>query len=145
MVAVLSSGFFYFLLGLISPQMALYPLLGMTSFTYALLMAYAIIYSERQLTFMLLFPMKAKYFCMLVAAIQLYMGLTSPAGASSLAHIVAMVGAFIFLKYKSMQAQGMSLESLQKQRHKDRMRSKLTIVKDGAQQGHDPKDPKYWQ
>jgi membrane associated rhomboid family serine protease len=77
LVAILTSGPFYFIIGSIFPSLGAYPLLGITSFTYGLLMAYAIIYSERQLTFMLLFPMKAKYFCMLLAAIQLYMGLTS--------------------------------------------------------------------
>jgi membrane associated rhomboid family serine protease len=51
------------------------PLMGITGFNYALLVAYAIIYSERQLMFMMIFPMKAKYFCLLLAGIQLYTGL----------------------------------------------------------------------
>lgn len=145
LVAVLTSGPFYMIIASVFPSLAAYPLMGVTSMTYALLMAYAIIYSERHLTFMLLFPMKAKYFCMLLAAIQLYMGLTAASGASSLAHLVAMGGAFIFLKYKSMKARGMTLESLKKQRHKEKMRSKLSIVKDDSVQKHDPDDPKYWQ
>lgn len=145
LVAILTSGPFYFIIGSIFPSLGAYPLLGLTSFTYALLMAYAIIYSERQLTFMLLFPMKAKYFCMLLAAIQLYMGLTSAAGAASLSHLVAMASAFGFLKYKSMKARGVSLESVRKQYHKEKMRSKLKIVKDDSEQKHDPQDPKYWQ
>ena len=145
LVAVLTSGPFYFIVGSVFPSMGAYPLMGLTSFTYALLMAYAIIYSERQLTFMLLFPMKAKYFCMLLAGIQLYMGLTSGAGATSLSHLVAMGGAFVFLQYKSLQARGINLETLKKQRHKEKMKSKLSIVKDEPKEHADPKDPKYWQ
>lgn len=145
LVAVLTSGPFYFLIGSIFPAMGAHPLMGLTSFTYALLMAYAIIYSERQLTFMLLFPMKAKYFCMLLAAIQLYMGLTSGSGASSLSHLVAMASAFVFLRYMSMKARGVSLDSIKRQRHKEKMKSKLSIVKDVPKDKADPQDPKYWQ
>lgn len=145
LVAILTSGPFYFIITSIFPSLGAYPLMGLTSFTYALLMAYAIIYSERQLTFMLLFPMKAKYFCMLLAGIQLYMGLTSGAGGSSLSHLVAMGGAFVFLQYKSMKARGVSLETLKKQRHKEKMKSKLSIVRDEPKDHADQKDPKYWQ
>ena len=145
LVAVLTSGPFYMIIGTVFPSLGAYPLMGLTSFTYALLMAYAIIYSERQLTFMLLFPMKAKYFCMLLAAIQLYMGLTSAAGAASLSHLVAMGSAFVFLNYKSMKARGVTLESIKKQQHKKKMRGKLHIVEDDSKQKADPDDPKYFQ
>lgn len=144
-VSVLTSGPVYLLIGALFPSLGAYPLMGLTSFTYALLMAYAIIYSERQLTFMLIFPMKAKYFCMLLAGIQLYMGLTSAAGAASLSHLAAMGSAFAFLKFKSMKARGVTLQSVRKQYHKEKMRSKLTIVKDDSEQKHDPQDPKFWQ
>ena len=128
------------------------PLMGVTGFGYALLVSYAIIYSERQLTFMLLFPMKAKYFCMLLAGIQLYMGFFSGSGAVSFAHLGSMIFAFLFLQYKSMKARGgsfsSSVESVQKKRHKDKMRGKLKIVEDDPKppkDQHDPKDPKFWQ
>lgn len=145
LVAILTSGPFYMIIASIFPSLGAYPLMGLTSFTYALLMAYAIIFSERQLTFMLLFPMKAKHFCMLLAGIQLYMGLTSQAGAASLSHLVAMGTAFVFLYYKSLKARGLTLESLRKQRHKDKMKGKLHIVPDDARQESDPNDPKYFQ
>jgi membrane associated rhomboid family serine protease len=130
------------------------PLMGITGFGYALLVSYAIIYSERQLTFMLLFPMKAKYFCLLLAGIQLYMGFFSGSGAVSFAHLGSMVFAFVFLQYKSMKARGGSLSSsinsAQKKHHKNKMRGKLKIVEDEPvdaprKEKHDPKDPKFWQ
>jgi len=128
------------------------PLMGITGFGYALLVSYAIIYSERQLTFMLLFPMKAKYFCMLLAGIQLYTGFFSGSGAVSFAYLGSMLFAFLFLQYKSMKARGgsfaNSVQSVQKKRHKDKMRGKLSIVEDESappKNQHDPKDPKFWQ
>jgi membrane associated rhomboid family serine protease len=122
------------------------PLMGITGFGYALLIAYAIIYSERQLTFMLIFPMKAKYFCMLLAGIQLYMGFFSGAGAVSFTHLASMLVAFFFLRYKSLVAQGINLKSMQQKRHKDKMRSKLKIVEDEVPKDKaDPDDPRYFQ
>lgn len=145
LVSIFTSGPIYFLISTVFPAMGAHPLMGLTSFTYALLMAYAIIYSERQLTFMLIFPMKAKYFCMLLAAIQLYMGLTSGAGATSLSHLSAMGGAFVYLQYMSLKARGVSLESIKRQRHKEKMKSKLSIVREEPKDKADPQDPKYWQ
>ena len=122
------------------------PLYGVTGFSYGLLVAYAMIYSERQLTFMLLFPMKAKYFCMLLAGIQLYMGFFSGSKVASLCQLAAMGFSYLFLKYKSMKAQGKSFSSFKDQRHKEKMKSKLRIVTDEEKKDKaDPKDPKFWQ
>ncbi len=141
LVSVLSVAGVYLLLSSVTSVVT--PLMGVTGFNYALLMAYAIIFSERQLMFMMIFPMKAKYFCMLLAAIQLYTGFTATSGAVSFSHLAAMLFAFVFLKYKSLQAKG---ANLQKEIHKKRMKSKLHIVKDEKPKDHhDPKDPKYWQ
>lgn len=64
---LLASSFFSGLayLALAGPMAAALPFFGMTGTSLALLMAYGIIYSERTMIFMFIFPMKAKYFCML--------------------------------------------------------------------------------
>jgi membrane associated rhomboid family serine protease len=125
------------------------PLMGITGFNYALLVAYAIIYSERQLMFMMIFPLKAKYFCMLLAGIQLYTGFFSGAGAVSFSHLAAMGFAFLFLKYKSAKSRGLSFSSVKQEMHKQKMKSKLRIVTDeepiAPKTKADPKDPKFWQ
>ena len=124
------------------------PLFGMTGVGYALLVAYALIYSERQLLFMFIFPLKAKYFCLLLAGIQLYMGVFSSQGALSLTHLMAMVFAFAYLKFKSLRARGVSMESIRKKHHKERMKSKLTLIKpeeEKDQQKADPSNPRFWQ
>lgn len=151
LVSVLSVVPIYLIL---SKTLGMYaPLMGITGFNYALLVAYAIIYSERQLMFMMIFPMKAKYFCMLLAGIQLYTGFFSGSGAVSFSHLAAMGFAFLFLKYRSAKARGMSLnsmrEDLYKKNHKKKMKSKLRIVSDEEpmpkRDKADPKDPRFWQ
>ena len=146
-VASLSAGLIYYVISLFASGLGYAPLMGLTGFTYALLMAYAIIYSERQLTFMLLFPMKAKYFCMLLAGIQLYMGIFSHGGRAAWAHLTSMGVAFLFLKYRSLKARG-GLKNWKQEQHKKNMRSKLSLVKDEGKEDQDkadPKNPRFWQ
>lgn len=122
------------------------PLFGMTGTNLALIMAYGIIYSERTMIFMFLFPMKAKYFCMILAAIEIYMGLFSSNSEAAWSHIAAMVSAFVFLKYLSLRARGVTLSSIKAEHHRNKMKSKLTLIKgDSKPEKPDPDDPKYWQ
>ena len=120
--------------------------MGLSGITYGLLLSYGIIYSDRMLTFMLIFPMKAKYFCMLLAGIQLYFSVFSQNSASSLSHLFAMVTAFAYLRYKSAKARGWSLGQVKREMAKNKMRHKLRIVpEERVPDKADPKDPKYWQ
>ena len=77
------------------------PLIGISGFAYGLIVAYGILYSDRQMLFMLIFPMKAKWFCALLGGILLYTGIFSPYAKASWAHLAAMVGAFAFLRYQA--------------------------------------------
>lgn len=71
---------------------------SLQGFTYGLLMAYGIIFRDRLLSFMMIFPMKAKYFCMLLVGIELYMGLfSSQYGHAAWGHLGAFLMASLFL------------------------------------------------
>ncbi len=132
---ILVVGVVYFLVSLINSDMTYVPLKGLTGVNFAMLVAYGLIFSERQLTFMLLFPMKAKYFCMLLAGIEVYMSLFSSYKYSAWAHLLAMVFGFTYLRYASMKSR---LGNLKKETHKKKMKSKLKLVKD------DEDEPKTW-
>ena len=145
-ISVISVAPVYLLLSIFTSSSA--PLMGITGFNYALLVAYAIIYAERQLTFMLIFPMKAKYFCLLLAGIQLYMGIFSQSGAISLSHLSAMLFGFFVLQFERMKGRGVRMGDVKNKMHKKRMKSKLRIVTDDEVAPKDkanPDDPKFWQ
>lgn len=145
-IAAFSSGIVYLLISAMFGGAFQYvPLQGLGGMIFALLIAYGIIFSERQLTFMLLFPMKAKYFCMILAAIELYMGLFSANGKASWAHLTAGAAGFLFLKWRSMQARGQRFGDLMPKSPKKKGRGKLRIVRDDEPKKADPQDPKYWQ
>ena len=75
------------------------PLVGASGATYGLLLAYGILFGERQIYFMMLFPMKAKYFVMIIGAVELVTLLDSGMGSqvANLAHLGGIAVGFAFL------------------------------------------------
>lgn len=110
-------------------------LVGLTGLNYALLISYAVLYPDRDMLLMMIFPVKARYFCLILAAIEFYFALSS-GGMSSWAHILSMGVAFILVKY---QTQPVVRKMLNPGPSKPKSKAKLSIVKD------DEKPPKYWQ
>lgn len=138
-IIVIGTAFFFLSLSFFTGNEGM-PLYGVTGMTYGMLLAYGIIYSERLMTFMLIFPMKAKYFCLLLVGIQLYMGVFTTQRYSALSHLMAMLIGFIYLRYKSYLAQR------NKEMPRKRMKNNagLYIVKEDQPKA-DPNNPKYWQ
>jgi membrane associated rhomboid family serine protease len=113
----------------------------MTGITFALLVAYSMVNSDRYLSFMMLFPMKAKYFCLLLGAVELYQIVFSPYGKSSWAHLFSMGFAMMYLMYFSAKARGTKIFNFGKGKKGTAKRGKLKLV--------DPNEveqekPKYW-
>lgn len=74
------------------------PLVGSSAGVYGLLVAYGIIYSERVLLFMMIFPMKAKHFVILLAAIEFISTVFySRSGIANAAHLGGMIAGFSYL------------------------------------------------
>ncbi|MCC7440359.1 MAG: rhomboid family intramembrane serine protease [Bdellovibrionales bacterium] len=79
------------------------PMVGASGAIYGLLMAYGLIYGERTLLFMLLFPMKAKYFIWILAGLEFMTSVFSPSGGlSSVAHLGGMAAGFGWLWVTAM-------------------------------------------
>lgn len=78
-----------------------FPLFGLNSVCYGLLGAYAIIYADRQFSFLMLFPMKAMWFCVLLGGIQLYSAIFSTYSKSAWAHLAGLIFGISFLRIKS--------------------------------------------
>jgi membrane associated rhomboid family serine protease len=100
LVCAFSAGIFYlavqaFLRG---SQASYIPMMGASGGVYGLLVAYGIIYSERVLLFMMVFPMKAKHFVILLAAIEFIATVFySGSGIANAAHLGGMAVGFAFL------------------------------------------------
>lgn len=101
-VSLLGAGFTFLVLAAFTGGTGLFafPLMGIAGIGYALCAAYALTYSERQLTFMLIFPMKAPWFCLIMIGILVYMSFMSAAGGSAIAQLGGMLFAYIFWRKK---------------------------------------------
>jgi len=74
------------------------PMIGASGAIYGLLIAYGILFGERVMLFMMLFPMKAKHFIWILAGVEFFTAAFSrKGGLSSVAHLGGMFGGFMYL------------------------------------------------
>lgn len=118
-----------------SSALSIFPLIGLTGVCSALCLAYAIIYPERLFSIMFLFPIKAKYFCLIIIGMEFYRGFFSPAGILSWGHLGTMLSAYLFMLYRANKKIILRKNRLRK--------SRLKIVK--TQESESKVPPKYWQ
>ncbi len=116
---------------------ASWPLLGLSGVTFSLLVAYGLLFSERYLSFMFLFPIKAKYFCLLLGAVEAYQAFFSTFGRTSWAHLFSMMIGFLYLQSPQLKQKIKSMGGQKKKR----TRTHLKIV--DLEKGPDDK-PRYW-
>ncbi len=140
LISILGAAILFLLLNLGFASGRPYTLTGMTGFTNALLLAYAILYPHRYFSFMLIFPVKAWICCAFIILIQLFSGFTSPAGVLSLAHLGAMAAGVGYLMLISS-PRWKQFKAKKNAAKKQSKRSHLHLVKGDD----DDKPPKYWQ
>lgn len=75
------------------------PMMGASGAIYGLLMAYGLIFGERVMLFMMLFPMKAKHFVWVLAGVEFMTGLYAGGRMqlSSVAHLSGMAAGYAYL------------------------------------------------
>jgi membrane associated rhomboid family serine protease len=113
------------------------PIHGLSGINFAMLMAYALLYPDRQMSLMMIFPMRARTFCWILAAIEAYTALFSNLTASW-AHLLAMGITYLIIHFQSKALVKKVFNSPVDT--KKRGKNHLYVVKDDDQ---DP--PKFWQ
>jgi membrane associated rhomboid family serine protease len=98
---------YYFLTGvgagvcsyLVGP-LSFVPTVGASGAIYGLLLAYGILFSDRTIYLYFLFPIKAKYFVMIMGALEFYAAVAaSGSGISHTAHLGGMMIGYIYLRH----------------------------------------------
>lgn len=77
------------------------PVVGASGAIFGLMLAYGMIFGERVVYFMMLFPMRAKYFVMILGAVEVVTLLNNGIGGgdvANLAHVGGLVSGFLFLQ-----------------------------------------------
>lgn len=120
-----------------------FPLSGLAGIVGSFCLAYAIIYPDRLFSFLMLIPVKAKYFCMILVAISLYQGIASPLGVGSWGQLGAIFAAYVFMitiSHRNFKSLSEKMGKMTQMRSVKKSKAKLSIVKDDNDQ-----PPKYWQ
>jgi len=95
---ILSSGLIYLLFMMFKEVGLTAPMVGASGGLYGLLIAYGLIFGERTMLFMMLFPMKAKHFVWILAAIEfMTTAFSRGGGTAGVAHLGGMGAGFCYL------------------------------------------------
>lgn len=119
------------------------PVVGASGAIFGLLVAYGIIFGERVVYFMMVFPMKAKYFVMILGAIEMINLMNSGVAGSqvaNLAHLGGLLAGYLFLITYTKFKQG----RWRKQTSGRGRGLKLVVNNDEKKDKKDGDDPKYW-
>ena len=73
--------------------------IGASGALYGLLLAFALYYPTRPILMMLIFPIPAKYFVMIIGAMSLLFSISGAGGVAHFAHLGGMLGGFLLLQY----------------------------------------------
>lgn len=73
-------------------------IIGASGAIYGLLLAYALYFPDRPIYMYFLFPIRAKYFVMILGAIQLYASLAIMSGVASATHLFGLLVGYLMLK-----------------------------------------------
>jgi membrane associated rhomboid family serine protease len=99
LVTGIGSGIITLLFSLSSPI----PVVGASGAIYALLLAFAMMFPDRRIYIYFLFPLKAKYFVLIIGGITFFSSFSdSGSGISHLTHLGGLIVGYLYFKRKSI-------------------------------------------
>jgi membrane associated rhomboid family serine protease len=137
------AGLFYLVMQLLmyNPLSLVLPMVGASGGIYGLLLAYGILFPDREMLFMMFLPMKAKQFIWVIAGIEFLQTLYSGQGRlSAIAHLSGMGAGFLFMY---LQAKGFQLKKPKATPAAKKKPSHLRLVKD-EHDDDDDRPPRTW-
>jgi membrane associated rhomboid family serine protease len=137
------AGLFYLLIQLVlwNPLYLAIPMVGASGGIYGLLLAYGILFPDREMLFMMLFPMKAKQFVWVLAGIEFLQALFSgQGGLGAFAHLSGLGAGFLFMWF---QAKGFQFKGGNRTNAKKKKPNHLKLVKNESDD-EENRGPRTW-
>ena len=105
------------------------PIVGASGAIYALLIAYGFMFPERRLLFFGIFPMKTKYFVMLICLMTFWVALAEQGGqVAHFAHIGGIIFGLGYMKFGQWKNVITRYKHIRKQAHRDRLKSRFRVI-----------------
>lgn len=153
LIAGVGAGLFNFAVSMAfsNPSHWGHPIIGASGAIFGILAAYGIFFGNRYFLVFFLFPMKAKYFVLLMAGIELVMGVEANAqdNVAHFAHLGGMFvgGLYIYLKY--VRPPGGPGSARRREAERDRLKRQFTLIVndnegDTKKDGNPKGGPSYW-
>lgn len=117
------------------------PLNSLTASIQTMIIVYGILHGERIFSLFLIFPIKAKYFCLITIIMVMYNGLHSSSSIVAWSSFASMCTGTLYLYLFYPKASSVIKSYFPKKIKLSNKKSRLTIVRDGNKD----KDPKYFQ
>jgi len=121
-----------------------HPIIGASGAIYGVLAAYGIFFAERYFLLLFFFPMKAKYFVLIMALISLISGIESNStnNVAHFAHLGGMIVGALYIYFRYMRPGGPKSGKSRRDLDREKLKRQFTlIVNEGNQK--EEKGP-YW-
>ena len=123
------------------------PMIGASGAIFGILAAYGVFFGDRYFLVFFLFPMKAKYFVLVMAGIELLMGLENKGSdnVAHFAHIGGMIVGAIYMYFRYVRP-SLSRITNRKDADRERLKRQFTLIVNEKEKTKDDKDEKgpYW-
>jgi len=121
------------------------PIIGASGAIYGILAAYGIFFGERYFLVFFIFPMKAKYFVLLIAAIELISGAgdNPQSNVAHFAHLGGMVVGAVYIYWKWVLPKGP--RKTRRDHEREKLKKQFTLIVNEKQSGDDdPSKGPFW-
>ncbi len=125
-----------------SQKALMVPVVGASGSLFALMLAYGWLFGDRVIYFFMVFPMKARYFVMILAFIQVSSLLTTGVVGGETAHLAHLGGFISGLIYIFFW--GLYKSKVQEAKNRKKTRNLRLIVNNNEDDGTKKRDPKHW-
>lgn len=137
------AGILFLFLGSMITGMGPAMLSSLHGLSQAMILAYGIIFPDRHFSFMFIFPVKAKYFSMIIICLETYMAFIGQGGMGAVGHLLQMGMAFaaMLLMTKPLIKEWLEGNGPILKMGNSNKKKHLRLV----DEDDDKKPPKYWQ
>ncbi|MFM8314742.1 MAG: rhomboid family intramembrane serine protease [Deltaproteobacteria bacterium] len=132
LICGIGAGLFNYVVNLLflSVSSLTHPIIGASGAIFGILAAYGIFFGERYFLVFFVFPMKAKYFVLVMAAVELITGVESNAkdNVAHFAHIGGMFVGAVYIYFRYLRPRGPRPGQTKRDQDREKLKKQFTLI-----------------